>query len=121
MWCMPTTFTIVPTGAFDLRESVEFGFGQRDAQPYSGVMRMAFVLDGMAEQVGVALRQDGDGVQATAVGSEDVDAVRHQVARVLSLDHDGRPYDAIGARDPVVGRATGSGARIASAAVLIAV
>jgi DNA-3-methyladenine glycosylase II len=102
--CMTATFTIVPIGAFELRESAEFGFGQRDGQPFGGVMRMAFVLDGLAEQVGVVLRQDADGVHGIVEGSDDVDAVQRQVARVLSLDHDARAYDALGGRDSVIGR-----------------
>jgi DNA-3-methyladenine glycosylase II len=98
-------FTITPAGSFSLRESALFGFGQRDAQQHDTTMRMAFCLDGYREQVAVALTQDAagivhgtlaDGVQAG------VDAVRNQVARVLSLDHDGTAYEAIGDRDPVI-------------------
>ena len=46
------SFTIRPRGPFDLRESVEFGFGQRHSERYAGVMRLAFVLDGTEQQVG---------------------------------------------------------------------
>ncbi len=117
------TFTIRPQGAFSLRESVEFGFGQRHAEAYDGVMRLAFVLDGTpgqpyGEQVGVVLRQasevgdngaigsgDADGeVLAEVWGEGDLDAVRDQVARVLSLDIDGRGFADVGRRDPVIGR-----------------
>ncbi|MBV9832046.1 MAG: DNA-3-methyladenine glycosylase 2 family protein [Marmoricola sp.] len=103
-------FTISPQGAFELKESVEFGFGQRHSEKFQGVMRMAFCLDGYAEQVGVVLRQDDpDGsaygaVQGEVHGDADPASVEGQVARILSLDHDGRPYEQIGDRDPVIGR-----------------
>lgn len=34
----------------------------------------------------------------------DPDAVRGQVARILSLDVDGRAFPAVGERDPMIGR-----------------
>ncbi len=101
---MPTTFTLIPQGDFSLRESVEFGFGQRHSEAYSGVMRLAFVLDDLEQHVGVAVRQDSAGVHAEFEGTDDVAAVTRQVARVLSLDHDARPFDALAKRDPVIGR-----------------
>ncbi len=103
-------FTIVPTGAYHLRESAEFGFGGRDADRFDGIMRMAFCLDGNRTQVGVEVRQDEHGVHGVvhfagdAGGKGDVDAVRRQVARVLSLDHDAAGFTEVGARDPVIGR-----------------
>ncbi len=104
---MTRTFTLEPQGAFSLRESVEFGFGQRHSERFDGVMRLAFCLDGTFEGVGVEVRQD-DGapglVHCTVHGNGDLDAVRRQVARVLSLDHDGHAFDEIGRRDPVIGR-----------------
>jgi DNA-3-methyladenine glycosylase II len=101
---MTKTFTITPLGAFSLRESVEFGFGQRHSEPFAGVMRLAFVLDGRDEQVGATVRQNGDAVHVEFEGSDDAEAVKRQVARVLSLDHDGREYEAVGLRDPVIAR-----------------
>lgn len=102
---MPT-FTIVPDGPFSLKESVLFGFGQRHSEPWTGVMRLAFCSDGYRQQVGVAVRQDDAGVHGELSGDAnvDVEAVKRQVARVLSLDHDGRVFMAIGERDPVIGR-----------------
>jgi DNA-3-methyladenine glycosylase II len=97
-------FTIEPEGAFSLKELALFGFGQRESEAWDGVMRLAFCLDGYRRQVGVEVRQDADGVHCTVHGSGDLDAVRRQVARVLSLDFDGRLLDAVGERDPVVAR-----------------
>jgi DNA-3-methyladenine glycosylase II len=103
-------FTIVPTAAYSLRESAQFGFGGRDADRFDGTMRLAFCLDGNRTQVGVEVRQDEHGVHGVvqfagnAGGKSDVEAVRRQVARVLSLDHDAAGFAEVGARDPVIGR-----------------
>ena len=97
-----TRFTIEPAGAFSLRESVQFGFGQREAEEFDGVMRLAFCLDDFSGQVGVELRQDADGVHGVVHGSAETDLVRAQVARVLSLDVDAVEYDRVGERDPVI-------------------
>jgi len=111
---MTRSFLIRPLGAFSLRESAVFGFGQRmpvgpragpaDDDGFDGVMRLAFCLDGYTEQVGVVLRQDDAGVHGVAHGTGDLEAIRRQVARCLSLDHDGREFEAVGRRDPVIGR-----------------
>ena len=100
------TEVIVPSGPFRLRESVEFGFGQRHATRFEGLMRMAFALDGTFDPVAVALRQaEDDGpVEVEVVGSADVERAVAQTARVLSLDHDAATYPAVGERDPVVAR-----------------
>jgi len=97
-------FTIQPVGPFSLQESATFGFGQRSGRPFDGRMRLAFCLDGYREQVGVVLSQDDAGVHGQVHGSADLDAVTAQVARVLSLDHDGEAFIAVGQRDPVVAR-----------------
>jgi DNA-3-methyladenine glycosylase II len=98
-----------PSGSFSLKESVEFGFGQRHSERFEGVMRLAFCLDGYDEQVGVVLRQErpDDVVVGEITGGADRALVERQVARILSLDHDGRPYDEIGERDPVIARLQG--------------
>ncbi|WP_090474237.1 DNA-3-methyladenine glycosylase family protein [Nakamurella panacisegetis] len=98
------TFTIVPTAAFSLRESVEFGFGQRHSQPFDGVMRLAFVQDDLRHQVGVVLRQDEAGVHGEIHGGDgNVASIKAQVARVLSLDRDATGFAEVGRRDPVIG------------------
>ncbi|HEY0815154.1 MAG TPA: DNA-3-methyladenine glycosylase 2 family protein [Pseudonocardia sp.] len=110
----PSTFTLHPRGAFSLRESAEFGFGQRDAAVFDSTMRLAFCADDLVHQVGVAVTQDEDGVHGRVVGAEDMGAagdgatierVAAQTARMLSLDVDARGYEAVGARDPVIARA----------------
>lgn len=100
------TFTIVPRGPFSLKESALFGFGQREAANWDGVMRMAFCLDDLTTQAGVAALQDGEGVHfsVSVSGSHQMDPIRSQVARVLSLADDATGYAEIAGRDPVVAR-----------------
>jgi DNA-3-methyladenine glycosylase II len=102
-------FSIAPRGPFSLEEAGRFGFGQRMAPDWDGVMRLAFCVDGYEHQVGVEVRQPAGGkvectVQMVPGQKVDLDAVRGQVARVLSLDHDAADYVAVGDRDPVVRR-----------------
>jgi len=101
---VPETFTIVPRGPFSLAEAIGFGFGQRDATG-DDVMRLAFCLDGYQHQAGVEVRQDAAGVHGTVhgPGGTDLDVVRQQVARVLSLDYDAAGFLRAGERDPVLG------------------
>src|ERR1039457_6566133 len=97
------SFTITPQGPFSLAEAAQFGFGQRSAQNWDGVMRLAFCLDGYQQQAGVELRQDDAAeVRGLISGPADLDAghVRAQVARVLSLDYDGAQFLLAGERDP---------------------
>jgi DNA-3-methyladenine glycosylase II len=101
------SFEIEPLGPFSLEEAANFGFGQRMDERFDGVMRLAFVLDGYRTQVGVEVRQeDGRAVLCRAFGDDGIDAeaVRAQVARVLSLGHDGREFLQVGDRDPVIKR-----------------
>ena len=101
------TTTLEPSGPFSLRELATFGFGHRLNPTYDGVMRMAFCVDGdgYARQAGVEVRQDGAGVHVTVAGGEaDPATVTRQVARILSLDHDGAAFTEVGRRDPVIGR-----------------
>jgi DNA-3-methyladenine glycosylase II len=100
-------FAIAPHGPFSLAEAAGFGFGQRAGADWDRVMRMAFCLDGYSGQVGVEVRQDDSGVVHGLVSGPDgtdVDAVSRQVARVLSLDHDGEEFVRIGQRDQVIGQ-----------------
>jgi DNA-3-methyladenine glycosylase II len=105
------TTHLVIKGPFDLREIALMGFGHRDERSFDGVMRLAFCLDGNYErQVGVEARQSGDRLEllAQAIGEElsdaEIDAVRKQVARVVSLDHDGEAFHQLCLRDPVLSR-----------------
>src|SRR4029450_106255 len=99
--CM-TTFVIKPRGPFSLREAALFGFGPRNDKAFDGTMRLPVCADRTFDQVAVELTQAPDGtVHATVTGDADV---KDQVARILSLDHDGEAFLEVGRRDPVIGR-----------------
>ncbi|GJF05802.1 DNA-3-methyladenine glycosylase II [Pseudonocardia sp. D17] len=103
--CGMTNFRITPQGPFSLAEAATFGFGHRAEASFDGTMRMAFCLDDLSGQVGVALTVDGTDVVGTVSGlppDADVAAVRAQAARIVSLDVDAREYERVAAADPVV-------------------
>ena len=97
------------SGPYDLREVALMGFGHRDETSFDGTMRMAFCLDGGYERfVGVAARQEGDQLTLEVVTEDgpltpdELDTLRRQVARVVSLDHDGEAFDRLCRADPVL-------------------
>jgi DNA-3-methyladenine glycosylase II len=108
-----TTFELVPAGPFSLAASAAFleGFSPAAHRGVAdGHLHLAFVPDGEEAAGGVCLRQpDGpDGVVVGEVfGEADPEAVRDQVARILSLDVDGSGFPEVGRRDPVVGELQG--------------
>jgi len=105
---MPERFTIDPLGPFSLLSSARFLEGFAPAAYKGGGrdgLRFAFVADGLAagEAVaGVRVRQEGEAVVGDVYGAADPGVVKRQVARILSLDSDGRGFPEVGARDPVV-------------------
>ncbi len=101
------TFVIEPDVPFSLSAAASFGFGPNTARPKpdGDLMRLAFVLDGYAEHAGVVLRQRAGGsIGAEVDGTRKLAAVERQVRRILSLDHAGKDWLAVGKRDPVIGR-----------------
>ena len=105
------TTSLAVTGPYDLREVALMGFGHRDEASYDGVMRMAFCLDGDHErQVGVEVRQQDDRLDLTLRPAGDprpltdaeVAVAATQVARVVSVDHDGAAFHALCEADPVL-------------------
>ena len=105
---MPT-LQITPRGPFSLQAAAEFGFGPHAGQTlrYDGAMRLAFPVDGGRGYAGAILRQrephGAVAVELTLTEGADPDAAVAQVARVVSLDHDGDDFMRVGARDPVIG------------------
>ncbi len=107
---MPERFEIGPVGPYALASSVRFLEGFAPAA-YEGIgqdgLRFAFVADGLADAEAVArvrVRQDQESgtVVGDVFGTADPEIVRRQVARILSLDVDGRGFPGVGSRDPVV-------------------
>ncbi len=97
---------IVPRGPFSLRAAAGFGFGPNQGRPppFDGHLRLAFCADG-GGHAGVVLSQDGDAgpLHASVHGSGDRAGALAQTERILSLDHDGDRFLAVGERDPVIG------------------
>lgn len=96
-------FTIVPQGAFSLAQAAGFGFGPREAAG-GELLRLCFSADGTGAATGVVLRGSADGtIEGEVHGETPAGDAREQVARILSLEHDGRGWDEVGRRDPVLG------------------
>ncbi|GAA3564439.1 DNA-3-methyladenine glycosylase [Microlunatus spumicola] len=105
------TTSLPVSGPYDLGEVAQMGFGHRDEASFDGVMRMAFCLDGDLErQVGVEARQEGDRLDLTVrsvdgdepLTDAEVAAAAAQVARVVSVDHDGAAFHALCVADSVL-------------------
>lgn len=66
----------------------------------SEVTRLAFPLDGDFTPVAVALWEEGGVIRGEVTGSDRLDLVAAQAARVYSLDHDGSDFPEVAFRDP---------------------
>jgi DNA-3-methyladenine glycosylase II len=107
-----TAFEIRPRGRFSLAAAQQFLGGFTPAEGTfadDGIrLSMAFPVDGWTTSAGVVIWQDGDLIRGEALGPAgsvvDPVVVAAQVARTFSLDHDGRRWDEVGSRDPVIGR-----------------
>jgi DNA-3-methyladenine glycosylase II len=106
---MAEMLQITPRGPFSLPAAAEFGFGPNSDRTlrYDGAMRLAFPVDGGHGYAGAILRQpEPDGpveVELTLTEDADPHAAAAQLARVVSLDHDGEEFMRVGERDPVIG------------------
>jgi DNA-3-methyladenine glycosylase II len=100
---MSETSTIVPRGPFSLARAATFGFGPRTPEPFDGALRLAFAADGSFAPAGVVLREGPAGIDISVEGEAEAGAVERQVARILSLDHDGEAWPEVGRRDPTLG------------------
>jgi len=101
------TFEILPLGPYSLEESARFVDAWHQAPAEGGMARghlhLAFLTDRDWEPVGVCLTQDDAGaVRGEIYGSATTSNVKNQVARILSLDVDGRGWPGVGERDRVV-------------------
>ena len=104
------TFEIAPRGPFTLSSAAQFIAGwspaAREREPQTDVVRLGFLVDDWSGHAGVVMRQREDGVvevTLTEFTAADPRRACEQACRVVSLDHDGTDYPAVGERDPVVG------------------
>jgi len=102
-------FALEPLGPFSLREAARFWRGFTPAVhaglDRAGHLHVAFSVEGTWATAGVCLRE----VDQTIVGSVfsnavELEQVRQQTARILSLDVDGRAFPEVGQRDAVAGQ-----------------
>jgi DNA-3-methyladenine glycosylase II len=98
--------TITPDGAFSLAAAADFGFGPNTGRPKpdGDSMSLAFVADDLHHHAAAILTQEGPVVTARLLGDAEPRLVEAQVSRVLSLDRSGSDWEAVGERDPVIGR-----------------
>lgn len=99
------TFHIRPEGLYDLQASTRFLEGFAPAA-YAGStdanVRLAFPSDQSFRPVAVSIRQEGERVRVDMNGDASKEIVERQVARILSLDHDGNGYSDVIVADPVL-------------------
>jgi DNA-3-methyladenine glycosylase II len=105
-----STFSTTPRGPFSWPRAVDVlgRFGptsrhapKRGAAPDSAI-RLAFPLDGDFSPVAVALRFEDGRLHGEVAGTDRVNAVAAQVARIFSLDVDGSGYPDVARRDPAL-------------------
>jgi DNA-3-methyladenine glycosylase II len=99
--------TITPDGDFSLAAAASFGFGPNTGRPKpdGDSMSLAFVADDLQHHGAAVVTQDGSGtVHGQLFGDADAGLLESQVRRILSLDHSGRDWAEVGARDTVIGR-----------------
>jgi DNA-3-methyladenine glycosylase II len=99
-------FVIEPEGPFSLEPARKMmcGFlrGTRSCSAQADSVKLAFPLDGSFRVVGVELKWDGERINGSSIGTSDVEAVKHQVARVLAVDSDATPFDRLIQADPAL-------------------
>ena len=102
-----TSFSIQPRGPFSLAAASDFADGFAagiGAHGTSTGILMTFPVEGWRHSAAVDVWQTPDGaVHGEVAGGADVELVRTQAARSLSLDHDGSSWVAVGEADPVLG------------------
>jgi DNA-3-methyladenine glycosylase II len=101
-------FVLQPLGPYSLMASATFleGFAPAayDGGEMAGHLHLAFVADGSEQIAGVCLRAQDSTLVGEIFGEADPTVVHAQVARILSLDIDGRDWPRVGKRDLVMGR-----------------
>lgn len=102
-------FTIAPKGPFSLAVAQRFfeGFTPAAGSWAGGgeEILLAFPVEGWQSSAAVAVHHaSGERIAGQVFGTEDLSGAKRQVARCLSLDHDGTGWPSVGERDAVLGR-----------------
>ncbi len=98
-------FTLDPYGPFSLRAAARF-WGGFTPGGHAGLdqhehLHMAFAVEGKWATTGVCVREVDGQIVGRVSGDVEPAVVRQHIARILSLDVDGRAFPAIGRRDRV--------------------
>src|ERR1700730_2568587 len=105
---MKQEIRIEPRGPFSWESALEvlgnFPPTRHQGRSASNAVPLTFPLDGSFTPVATALRFEEGALRGEVTGTDDLEAVERQVARIFSLDHDGANYPAVGERDPAIGR-----------------
>lgn len=100
------SFSLRPQGPFTLDVIRTFQCGifkaSRACDLGRGPVKLAFPVDDGSGIAGVSLRHVEDRIDVRHVGAGDPAAVARQVARILCVDHDARPFHALLAADPAL-------------------
>jgi DNA-3-methyladenine glycosylase II len=101
-----TAFSIQPLGPFSLAAAARFRLGFTPAG-YGGSgadnhLHMAFPIEGSWTTIGLCVREVDGRILVQAYGDVEAEVARRHTARIFSLDVDGRGFDEVGERDPVV-------------------
>lgn len=100
-------FRIEPGGPYSLTASARFVGGFTPAAhpgaDARGHLHLAFCVEGDWTPAGVCVTAADGAIAGEVFGGAGAEAVRSQVARILSLDVDGAAFEAVGRADPVVG------------------
>ena len=94
---------IEPVGPFSWPAALDVLATWAPIRRHAGGPGLAFPLDGDFTPVAVALRWERGALRGQVTGSDRLDAVSRQVARIFSLDHDGRGFPSLAERDPALG------------------
>lgn len=100
----PITRSLSLEGPFDLSRTAAFSFGPKGREAFDGTYRMAFCVDGYQSSAAVAITQPlPDQLSVEIAGDAvDPDVVVRQVARILSVDVDSRPWITLAEQDEVL-------------------
>jgi DNA-3-methyladenine glycosylase II len=101
-------FELEPQGPFSMEpvRTMACGFlrGTRACEVGGEAVTLAFPADGTFAPAGVKLSWDGRRVLGEVFGGAPAAVMARQVARVLAVDHDARPFERLLAADPVLRR-----------------
>jgi DNA-3-methyladenine glycosylase II len=101
-------FELEPQGPFSMEpvRTMACGFlrGTRACEAGGEAVTLAFPADGTFAPTGVKLTYDGRRVRGQVFGGAPAKVISRQVARVLGLDHDARPFARVLAADRALSR-----------------